>query len=381
MIAYNKQQLNNQAIQEDAVTAFRRKAITAEEKQAIVNAYPTKGYAPHFAIRVGLFVLTVVIALCALGIAALCMMSGLDSEAALRSLLIVVGLAAYGGMEFYILRGHFHSGVDDALRWVSAGLLLAGIAPFEHDTEAAFLAVSCVLAALFTLRTADPLMAVVSFLSFLGSIFFSLHEDVTGQATLPFTGMILSAIVYGVMRYLHRKPACRYYKGVFPWVLTASLLTFYMAGNYAVVTTLTGNPYEDYTPAYAPLYWTFTALVPFVYIFLGIRFKDAILLRTGLGLVAAAVFTVRAYYHALPLEWALVIAGAVLVFISYMLIRYLKTPRHGFSDEPGEDASRFTKLQLESLIITQSIQAPAVPQDHFDFGGGSGGGGGAGGTF
>lgn len=382
MIAYNKRKLDNYAIQEEMESAFQRKAITAAEKQAIIDAHPTHFYTPHFAIRVGLFVLTIVIATCALGILALMMFTGggIDSESAVRSIVIVVGLATYGFMEFYIHKGHYHSGVDDALRWASAGLLLAGMAPFDHDTEASALMISCVLAALYTLRTVDPLMAVVCFLSLLGSIFFSLHNSVTGQAELPFIFMVLSAAVYFGIRYLRHKPAVRYYKNVFPWLLTASLLTFYVAGNYAVAAALTENPYEDKVPG-APVFWTFTIAVPLLYIFLGIRYKDAILLRTGLGLVAAAVLTVRAYHHFLPTEWMLVIAGGVLVFISYMLIRYLKTPKHGFSDEPDVDASRFTKLQLESLIITQSIQAPAAPQNHFDFGGGSGGGGGAGGTF
>jgi hypothetical protein len=66
------------------------------------------------------------------------------------------------------------------------------------------------------------------------------------------------------------------------------------------------------------------------------------------------------------------------------LIRYLKTPRHGFTSQEGSSKHLLENLHLESLLIAETFGGPTVvkaPTNDFQFGGGSGGGGGGGGEY
>jgi hypothetical protein len=106
-------------------------------------------------------------------------------------------------------------------------------------------------------------------------------------------------------------------------------------------------------------------------------------------LVAGAIFTIRYYYHILPAELAMIIGGCILIAGAYGLIRYLQTPKHGFTsiapDEPKPHPLQ--NLPVESLILAETFKStPTQPSDqppHFGggSGGGSGGGAGAGGIY
>jgi hypothetical protein len=103
-------------------------------------------------------------------------------------------------------------------------------------------------------------------------------------------------------------------------------------------------------------------LLPFVYIWRGLAKKDAILLRLGLLLIAAAVFTLRAYHYLLSVEAALTIGGSIILLIIYGIIKYLKTPKHGITYAESNKAHSFDKLNEEGLIIAQTISTPAAPR-------------------
>ena len=105
-------------------------------------------------------------------------------------------------------------------------------------------------------------------------------------------------------------------------------------------------------------------------------------MRSGLILIPAIIFTVRHYYSILPADIAMVIGGILMIAIGYSLIKYLRKPKHGFTDEGNDNAPLNTTKQLESLVIAQTFaQAEIETNSHTEFGGGSGGGGGAGGDF
>jgi uncharacterized membrane protein YgcG len=130
-----------------------------------------------------------------------------------------------------------------------------------------------------------------------------------------------------------------------------------------------------------PVFWITTVLIPLIYIFLGIYKKDRILLRAGLILVAAIVFTIRYYHSVAPLEVVMTFAGIGMIAIAYFLIRFLKTPKNGFTSEEV-DEGEMDALQLESLVIAQTFNKAGAPaKDGFEFGGGDGGGGGASGEY
>ncbi len=78
-------------------------------------------------------------------------------------------------------------------------------------------------------------------------------------------------------------------------------------------------------------------------------------------------------------EFAMILAGVVLIIGSWYVISKLKVPWRGIADKvPDEDASF---IEAESILIAQTFgQQTAKPND-VEFGGGQFGGGGAGGDF
>lgn len=381
MIAYNRQALDNSEIQQQAAKALGKSVITQGEYNKIAEAYPFKLYAPNVFVRIGIFLLTVLAVACGLGLFLLITMGAGDRG--IGFILIFWGIASYGAVEFFIhARGVYRAGVDDALLWLAGGLLFGGIELLFYNISPAIQStIILLLAAWGVVRYADRLMALVAYGASINLLF---HLLITHNTILPFVVMAFSIIAYLLFTNLSNATSLRHYYSCLSLLRMAALLTFYLSGNYYVVENINASLRGEAAPvALSWLWWTFTGVVPVAYIFIAIRKKDPILLWTGLGLVAAAVFTVRYYYHILPAELAMIIAGSILIVGAYGLIRYLQTPKHGFTSMAPDEPHPLEHLPVESLILAETFKStPAQPSDQSNpFGGGSGGGGGAGGTY
>jgi hypothetical protein len=77
----------------------------------------------------------------------------------------------------------------------------------------------------------------------------------------------------------------------------------------------------------------------------------------------------------------MVIAGALLIALAYILLRYLRIPRHGFTSAPADEPHPLDTPLVEGLIVAETFQPQQPAESGFQFGGGSGGGGGAGGEY
>ena len=125
-------------------------------------------------------------------------------------------------------------------------------------------------------------------------------------------------------------------------------------------------------------FWILTVLIPLVYIFRGIQKKNVILLRSGLALIAAIVFTVHYYHQLASLDVMMTAAGILMISAAYFITKLLTPSRYGFTHTLPNDPQMAGLAQLESLAIAQTFHATGAEQsDQFDFGGGSSGGGGA----
>ena len=128
-------------------------------------------------------------------------------------------------------------------------------------------------------------------------------------------------------------------------------------------------------------FWMCTFLIPTVYVGRGLQARDHLILRVGLILIPATVFTFRYYYSIAPAEQVMTAAGIILIIIAYAVIRYLQTAKHGFTDRPSDYETLSDSLQVESLVIAETFKDVPAPEQGFTFGGGSTGGGGATGQF
>ncbi len=387
MIAYNKDWLNNRMVRKEADSASSEQSINEQECKAIYAAYPVGFYTPNIFVRIGLFVLTVVIAVFTLGLFSLMMLGNIEKQ--FGGLLIFFGILLYVALEIMVSKKHFQSGVDDALLWMAPIALMAGLNQLGHLTGLMNAVIVFVLSLILSVRFIDRLMAAVCSLALLAMIFFILADmGAIGKSIAPFVLMLAALLIYLFAKKLSTREDWKHYANGFLFITIVALLALYFAGNYFVVREASISMFDmqlkdgEQIP-FGWIFWIFTICIPIAYIVSGIQQKDRVLLRVGLLLVSVMVFTVRYYYHLIPAEIAMIIGGALLIILSYVLIKYLKEPKYGFSSVEDASASAIDKLQLESLVIVQGFSgAPSGPDEAGTaFGGGSGGGGGASADF
>jgi hypothetical protein len=382
MIAYKPGAFYHRHIQSQANEALEKSVIDKAAYDRIAEAYPGILYTPNFFVRLGLFLLATLAVACGAG---LLMLISSGGEYAIRVMAVFAGLCVFGALEMFIRsRSPFRAGLDDGLVYSAVCLVYFGIV---IDAGGIGPSLECLILLVITLvcciRYVDALMGLVAYGAYLGFIYFiAVQWGATGRALLPFIMMIASLAPRPLLHRLAKREAA------LPWrlcldILNAStLLAFYLAGNYYVVRE--ANALISGVPGPIPLawlWWTLTIVTPFVYIGWGIRKKDPLFLWVGMALVTAAVFTFRYYYHVLPAELAMVIAGALLIALAYILLRYLRIPRHGFTSAPADEPHPLDTPLVEGLIVAETFQPQQPAESGFQFGGGSGGGGGAGGEY
>lgn len=388
ILAYNTEKLDNILIQDEATAAMEKGLITKEEQQAIATAHAAGLYAPNIFIRIGLFIITAISGLLAVGFGLLMMLDAGKSTLAGASFMAAVVFYTAGEL-FIHHKNHYKSGVDTALLWLTGGMLIvfyiAADFPGYNNLIALYV---MVIAGWMAVRFADVPMAVVAYLAFIYFIFYTVFNNFAGaKLVMPFLIALISFGVYFVSRRMAQRELLRHYINCFSILEITSLLTLYFSLNYFVVREVSNEMLGLYLKPgqgipFGWLFWIFTVLLPVVYITTGLRKKDRILIGSGLLLVAVAVYTIRYYHSILPLETAMVLAGGFLCLLAWGVMRYLHPPKHGFTAKEDDEKGAIEKLHLESLVITQTMghteQAPVEPKG---FGGGSGIGGGASGGY
>jgi len=386
MIAYNKNWLENLIVHRKLDEALANEWITTEETNASKTDYPVGFYMPNFFIRIGLFFLTTIIAAFALGFCALLFARG--GEKVIGTIVMFCGLMLFVALEIAIRRQYYRSGVDDALLWIGAILIVSGLNLMFDISSLGNSFLIFLIASVCVLRYIDAGMSVVAALSLIEVEFYLVTKmGDAGKAVAPFLVMALAALIYFVQKQIRAAYQYRVYANCLLLVEITCLLVFYAAANYFIVRelsiTMFGLRLSDVDPLpLGSLFWGLTFGIPAAYIFFGIRRKDIVMLRTGLVLAAATIVTFRYYHQILPIEYALLTGGALIIVVAVALIKYLTMPKLGFTSEEAKTAASPGKLQLESLVVAEIAQVvvqPAPP--HTEFGGGSGGGGGAGGDF
>jgi len=383
MIAYNTTDLDNESVCDQATAAFRHGTIDGETYKKILSSHKSNLYTPHFFIRIGLMILTLVIISFSAGLLGL-LFGGFDS---ITAFFIFMALVCYGSLELMVRKKqYFNAGIDNLLQWSTLFFLLGAVL-INNSYEFTLMSLLMFLAsAWMAWRFVDALMSLVAYFSMLIFIFlvYVKFGDIA-KATAPFALMMVSALIFFLIRRMQHKSSLRYHQFCFDVVMVCTLISFYACGNYFVVKELSNEMFHLQLQLSDPipfgwLFWILTVTIPVIYIFTGLKKKDRIFLRTGLLLIAITVLTIRYYHEILAIEKAFLLAGIILVAISYACIKFLDTPKAGFTFEEDDTANK-DLLQLEALILAETFGKKVEAQPQMEFGGGSGGGGGAGGTF
>lgn len=351
MIAYNRQWLNNQYIREEAEEAVREECMDQNTFDAVCEKHPVKFYTPNFFVRVGLAILTLVIVV--FSTALIMLMGGGGSTWAY--LLLFMGVCCYVMTEVMVRsKSHYNSGVDNILVW-SAGILIWSFffAEIEFEptwfgdtrrgmshSEVIVCIIGVVISGILALRFVDVLLTVAGlvFLAFCFVFWSSDSQSALTKAMIPFVSIATFGAIYSFFRRMKKAAGKPLYRHCLLWGSIAALILMYASGNYYVIKELNSSS-DPTVQTEMPLFmkaffWTWTFVVPVACFYFAIRKRDVALLRVGLPLIAAAILTFRYYYHVIPPETAMMLAGAILFIISYSLINYLKQPRGGFTFEP-----------------------------------------------
>jgi hypothetical protein len=375
----------------------QRNLLTPAQLAAIKAASPVEYYRPVLFVRIGLLVATL------LGVASLVVLLVLlldksFNRVGLIAFSLVVAAAATALVELVIRSSkHYRSGVDNALLYsallawsVAVGGAVDELIPSHyHDTALTgpwlwlWLVPSLLALLLAFVRYADPVVAVFTFGAGLALLGHVLLQVSIGLLLLPFAVMLAAAGLHAWLRTWPARNDYAYYRSSLLVLRTLALLVIYLAGNYFVMregnAALHGGSAPSEQIPLAPLFCVLTTVVPVVYIVLGLRRHDRLLLLLGLLAVAFSLFTLRYYRSVLPPAVAATAGGAVLLALALGALRYLRTPRHGFT--AAADEAEQPHLNLESVIVAQTAHVPSAAAPGFEFGGGHSGGGGAEGRF
>ena len=390
MIVYNDNSLDRLIINEEAGIALRKQLISKNEYDTIAAAYAVELYRPNIFIRIGLFLVTVVIVLMSFGLLVLVAADALDSNNGFFVICLIFAFFIYVALEWIIQsKRHYRSGVDDALLWLTLGFIISAVNLFTGITPLQQSLLIFILSLAATIRFANSVMSSVMFFSFIAIIFYSITPyGNIGKHILPFVLMSISVIIYFIVQIYKNKNAIRHYRYCLKMLEFLSLITTYTVVNYFAVRELSNLLFDLYLPVGASIpggwfFWLTTVLIPPLYIFGALKTKDSLMLRTGLFLLAATIFTIRYYYSVAPVEVVMTAGGLILIVATYFVIKYLRTPKYGITDKEPEDEDMQDSLQLESIVITETFQKIPVPGagEGVNFGGGSSGGGGASGEY
>lgn len=375
----------------------QRGLLTPAQLATIEAASPVAYYRPVLFVRVGLFIATL------LGVASLVLLlvitvnSGF-SEGGIIAFSLVTATAATVALELVIKSSkHYRSGVDNALLYsallawaVAVGTIVSKLIPNHyHETALTgpwlwlWLVPGLLTLLLALVRYADPVVAVLTFGAALALLGHGLLQVSIGLLLLPFVVMLAAAGLHAWLRTLAAQADYAYYRSSILALRTLALAAIYLAGNYFVMregnAALQGGSGPSAQIPLAPLFYAFTAAMPLVYIGLGLRRHDRLLLVLGLLAVAFSLFTLRYYRSVLPPAVAATVGGAVLLAVALGALRYLRTPRHGFT--AAADEAEPPRFNLESVVVAQTAHVPSAAAPGFEFGGGHSGGGGAEGRF
>jgi uncharacterized membrane protein YgcG len=384
MQAYKNSSLYNKYVGQEASEAFHGGSISAESYEKIVQAHPFDLYTPNYFIRIALGLLTIVAV--AFSSLLLWLISGISGDNVAVVLLVLNALICYMALELFVRsKQYYNAGIDNVLMGCVVINILSAFL-FNDYANSDIITSGCIslLCLWLCIRFIDAFMAMLCYCSLLLLIFFiCMKMGDLATTIIPFIVMITSAIVYFITKRLLNKQDSLFYDFCLKFILFLTLITFYASGNYFIVKELSDKIFPDSTGNSIPLnwfFWIFTIIIPPAYLFWGILKKNILFIRTGIGLVAATIFTIRYYYTFFPGEIEMLVIGMLVIATSYILIKYLRTPQHGFSFEKGT----YDKNDLrnaEALIIAQAFGKKQVESKGFEFGGGSSGGGGATGNY
>lgn len=386
MIAFNKELLENTFLLEEAQRLNTMGFVPKAQLGDIKKQLPVLKSHNTILIRIGFFILGCLLFSSLTGVITLFTMSLVDSHFTITLFLFtLVGIAA---SEFLAREQHqFGYGLDDAFILGSQGFFCAMIGVAFESPLAAFIALAGIgLTA--CIRYVHTLSILVSLIGLTGAICYVVLElKVIDAAFLPFVLLLLALMLYGAYFKLSRTGAMRYYSNPILLLQGFSLVLGYLSMNYLVVRELSESLLElkiakGQDIPLALLFYGFTFGIPIFYVAYSLYSKNRLMLIIGFLTFGFSIYTIRFYYHILPVEVALLLGGTILFTVAYLAVRKLKDKQTGLTFKADRGSETDILTNLEALVVTTQVDLKSTEsQSNMPFGGGGFSGGGSGESF
>ena len=385
MQAYNKSELENYFLTEEAKKLYQKKFLSKEQLQNINAQLVQLKSNPNIFFRIGFFFLGSFLISTIISAFGLILFPLISED--FEFIFFFYAIVAYVGLEVLVNMKFFRHGLDDAFVLTSQISFSIGIGILTEAVLPVLIAM-LVLGLFFAIRFINSISAVIAFIGLVG-IFFNLivEHDVMPKFYLSFVGLILAILVYFFIVHLSKKQNFYPYFKTLDTVKVASLLLGYLSMNYLVVRELSQSlmNLEITNKSDVPLAFVFyglTFLIPLLYFFLGIKWKDKLVLYTGLVTLTFGFYSIRHYYYFFPIEYVMVISGILLFGLAYFIIQQLKNKTEGVTFQPDRDSDDSLLFNAQAVLSLANANTPTPTQTNpMEFGGGGFSGGGAGEKF
>lgn len=385
MQAYNKSELENYFLAEEAKKLFQKKFLSKGQLQIISAQLAQLKFNSNIFFRIGFFLLgSFLFSSVISAFAGILLLIFTDQ---FQIMFFLYAIVAYIGLEVLVRMKFFRHGLDDAFLLSAQISFLIGIGILTE----AFLPVLIsmfVLGVFFAIRFINTISALLAFIGLVG-IFFNIivEHDVMPKFYLSFVGLILAILVYFFVVHLIKNQNFYPYYKTFDTIRVASLLLGYLSMNYLVVRELSASLMNltitnNSDVPFAIVFYVLTFIIPLLYFFLGIKWKDKLVLYSGLLTLAFGFYSIRHYYYFFPIEYVMVISGILLFGLAYLIIQQLKNKTEGITFQPDRDSDNSFLLNTQAVLSLANATTPAPTQSNpMEFGSGGFSGGGAGEQF
>ena len=385
MQAYNKSELENYFLAEEAEKLYDKKFLSKERLEELKRGLNQLKSNSNNLFRFLFFLLGNFLFSTVIGAFSVILFSiGGDQ---FELMVFFYALVAYVGLELLVKLKFFRHGLDDSFILIAQIAFLIGVGIVSESVIVVF-AFMIIAGLFFALRFLHTISAVLAYIGLLG-LFSSaiLQHDLLPRFYLSFVCFLLAVFVYFIAVHLRKKEHLFPYFKMLDTLQMVTLLLGYLSVNYLVVREIASelmglNVSLESDIPFAVVFYGLTFLLPLLYFFVGIKNKDRIILYTGLITLALGFSSIRYYYYILPLESVLVISGLLLFGLAYFSIQKLKNKTEGITFQPDRDTNNSFLLNAQVLMtVANATTPPAANSGPMDFGGGGFSGGGAGDTF
>jgi hypothetical protein len=341
----------------------------------------------QIAFRVGLFLLTFILAFCSGGLIAL-FFGFTSSSMAFGMICCFFSILSFVAAYYFInTKLHYKTGVDTALYYFSIISLMFGIGLMLDNlwNSTSTLVIFCMfcsgLLMIYAFLFFDFLLAMIAILIFATGYANAFYET---TAIIKLCASLLFPFVcfafYKTVIYLEYKMDV-VYQNIFPYCKFMLAVVAYIALNRSFVNEV----FFEYTLQYLKknvfaafsifsVVWSW--LLPLVYIFYGLYKNERSFLLAGISCMALFICSIP-YFHPSAIPEVMMLTGSVACFIFVGLSNYFfKNHAWKITLQKSKYDSAILSKEMQGIIMSQALKIKTISQDTTEFGGGEFGGGG-----